>query len=97
MAFRPIVGEICSSWAQQITKLLLMFSVSQPLESHVHGFHCFQEDCVGDDWMGTGSCRCHISASVARIATACFALMKKVPNSALKVENMTALVTFVVL
>ena len=48
-------------------------------------------------WMCVGSCGCLISASVAQIATACFALMKRAPNSASAVDDMMALITFAML
>ena len=105
VVFHPIAGNICCYQLPQIAKLILLFSVSQPIELHVHGFCHFRGIVLVmtpftvelSVWMGMSGCKCPISATVAQTATACFALMKRVTNSTLVVENMMALITFVML
>jgi hypothetical protein len=41
MMFGPIVGVVCLAWLPEELELLLAFSVSQPVEVHVHGFCAF--------------------------------------------------------
>ena len=67
MMFGPVVSIVCFSWPPEKFELLLAFSVSQPMKTHVHCLCSFWlyfgiDDCFGHGVVGLdGRCRLFVS------------------------------------
>ena len=48
MVFRQIIRQVCFSRPPYEFELLLRLTISQPMESHIHGFGTFQLNFIVD-------------------------------------------------
>ncbi len=93
-------AQILCSRSPVKTILVLCFTTTQPMESHVYGLQCLGHNfLVSSAWavellvcMGVQVCGCPISLRVHRMETAILALMNSAPSLASAADDITALI-----
>ena len=68
MVFGVVVGEILLAWLPVHSELALLHTVSNPVESHIHGLGALGLDCVVGDAFGCGIVGLDWSGAVLRMA-----------------------------